>query len=66
MLGQEFADGEAVGQVLVFAVGVFPEDFLVIVAVVVGDDFGRGSCFHTCYSITKNQVKNKECPEEHS
>lgn len=40
MLGQELADGEAVSQVLVFAVGVFPEDFFVIVAVVVGDDFG--------------------------
>ena len=40
MLGQELADSEAVGQILVFAVGVFPEDFFVIVAVVVGDDFG--------------------------
>ena len=40
MLGQELADSEAVSQVFVSAVGVFPEDFFVIVAVVVGDDFG--------------------------
>ena len=40
VLGEELADGDAIGEVLVFAVGVFPEDFFVIVAVVVGDDFG--------------------------
>ena len=40
VLGEEFADGDAVGEVLVFAVGVFPEDFFVIIAVVVGDDLG--------------------------
>ena len=43
MLGQELADSEAVGQVFVFAVGVLPEDFFVVVAVVVGDNLGSRS-----------------------
>lgn len=43
VLGEELADGDAVGEVLVFAVGVFPEDFFVIIAVVVGDDLGGSS-----------------------
>lgn len=43
VLGEKLADGDAVGEVLVFAVGVFPEDFFVIIAVVVGDDLGGSS-----------------------
>lgn len=61
MLGQELADGEAVGQVLVSAVGVFPEDFFVIVAVIVGDDFGRG-LFASCHRYHYNIKAKKREP----
>ncbi len=49
MGGQKFAQGKAVGRVFVFAVGVFPEDFFVVITVVIGDDIfasrGWGSLF---------------------
>lgn len=40
---EETANSETVSHVFVFAVGVFPEDFLIIIAVIVGDDFFAGS-----------------------
>ncbi len=40
IFGQKSTDGEAVGGVFVFAVSIFPEDFFIIVAVVIGDDVG--------------------------
>ena len=54
--GEEFADGEAVGEVFVVAFAVFPEEFFVIVAVVVGDDgvvgvFGHGLIIAYCARI---------------
>lgn len=61
MLGQEFADSEAVSQVLVFAVGVFPEDFFVIIAVIVGDDFG-GGLFTSCHRYHYNIKAKKREP----
>ena len=38
-LREELADSHAVGLVFVFAVGVFPKDFLVIITVIIGNYF---------------------------
>ncbi len=41
LLREKAANREAVGHVFVFAVGVFPENLFVIIAVVIGDNFFR-------------------------
>ena len=48
-------------QSYVFAVGVFPEDFFVIIAVIVGDDFGRG-LFTSCHRYHYNIKAKKREP----
>ena len=59
--GEELANSKTVSQVLVFAVGVFPEDFFIIVAVIVGDDFGRG-LFASCHRYHYNIKAKKREP----
>lgn len=42
-LRKETADGEAVGHVFVFAVGIFPENLFIIIAIIISNNFFVGS-----------------------
>lgn len=43
LLWKETADSKAVSHVLVFAIGVFPENLLIIVAIIISNNFFAGS-----------------------